>query len=64
VIPAFERGSGGHNSIFQIMSRLERAGHTVSLWIHDEVGLMDGRAAARVRRDIREWFAPIEGPVF
>lgn len=64
VIPAFERGSGGHNSILQIMSRLERAGHTVSIWIWDEPGLMDGRAPARVRGDIREWFAPIEGPVF
>lgn len=64
VIPAFERGSGGHNSILQIMYRLERAGHTVSIWVHDETGLMDGRAPARVRRDIRDWFAPIEGPVF
>ena len=46
------------------MSRLERAGHIVSIWVHDDLGLMDGRAAARVRRDIRDWFAPIEGPVF
>jgi glycosyltransferase involved in cell wall biosynthesis len=64
VIPPFERGSGGHNSIFQIMSRLERAGHTVTLWIDDDAGLMRGDRAARIRRDIREWFAPIEGPVF
>ncbi len=64
VIPPFSRGSGGHNSILQIMSRLERMGHTVTYWIDDEFGLMAGDRAARIRRDIREWFAPIEGPVF
>jgi glycosyltransferase involved in cell wall biosynthesis len=64
VIPPFERGSGGHTSIFQIMSRLERAGHTVTYWIDDAFGLMEGNRAARIRRDIQEWFAPIQGPVF
>ncbi|HEY6761436.1 MAG TPA: glycosyltransferase [Baekduia sp.] len=64
VIPAFSRGSGGHTSIFQIMSRLERAGHTVTYWIDDTHGLMSANRAARIRRDIQEWFAPIQGPVF
>jgi O-antigen biosynthesis protein len=64
VIPPFRRNSGGHNSIFQIMSRLEQLGHSVSIWIHDDLGLMDGDRAARIRRDICEWFAPIEGPVY
>ena len=64
VIPPFERGSGGHTSIFQIMSRLERAGHTVTYWIDDAFGLMAGNRGARVRGDIQEWFAPIQGPVF
>lgn len=64
VIPAFSRGSGGHTSIFQIMSRLERAGHTVTYWIHDDHGLMAANRAARIRRDVQEWFAPIRGPVF
>ncbi|MBA2348725.1 MAG: glycosyltransferase [Solirubrobacterales bacterium] len=64
VIPPFSRGSGGHNSIFQIMWRLELAGHTVSYWIHDPFGELDGDRPARIRRDIREWFAPIAGPVF
>ncbi len=63
VIPPFDRGSGGHNSIFQLMVRLERAGHTVSYWIHDEYGHRAHESGTRVRRDIREWFAPIEGPV-
>ncbi len=64
VIPPFSRGSGGHNSILQIMWRLEQAGHTVSYWIDDPHGLMDGFPAARVRGDMREWFAPVAGPVF
>lgn len=64
VIPPFSRGSGGHTSIFQIASRLERAGHTVTYWIDDTLNLMAADRPARIRRDIREWFAPIEGPVF
>jgi glycosyltransferase involved in cell wall biosynthesis len=64
VIPPFSRGSGGHNSILQIMWRLEQAGHTVSYWIEDAHGLMGGVRAARIRRDMQEWFAPVAGPVF
>jgi glycosyltransferase involved in cell wall biosynthesis len=64
LIPPFARGSGGHTSIFQITSRLERMGHTVTYWIDDPIGLLAGNRAARIRRDIQEWFAPIEGPVF
>jgi O-antigen biosynthesis protein len=64
VIPPFSRGSGGHTTIFNLMSRLERMGHTVTYWIDDPSGLMDASRGARVRRDVRDWFAPIEGPVF
>jgi glycosyltransferase involved in cell wall biosynthesis len=64
VIPPFSRGSGGHNSILQIMWRLEQAGHTVSYWVDDAHGLMAAHRAARIRGDMREWFAPISGPVF
>ncbi len=64
VIPPFSRGSGGHNSILQIMWRLERAGHTVSYWIDDAHGLMRDFRAARIRRDMQDWFAPVSGPVF
>jgi glycosyltransferase involved in cell wall biosynthesis len=64
VIPPFNRGSGGHNSIMQLMWRLERAGHNVSIWIDDELGYMRADRPARIRRDLRDWFAPIEGPVY
>ena len=46
------------------MRRLELSGHTVSYWIDDELGLFKADRPARIRRDMREWFAPIEGPVF
>lgn len=62
VIPPFNRGSGGHTSIFQITSRLEGLGHTVSYWLDDRMGLMRADRAARIRGDVREWFAPVEGP--
>jgi glycosyltransferase involved in cell wall biosynthesis len=64
VIPYFRRGSGGHNSIFQIAWRLERAGHSVSIWVHDPSGYHGHQAGSEIRRDLREWFAPLEGPVF
>ncbi len=64
VIPPFSRGSGGHNSILQMMRRLELLGHTVTFWIDDELGLMKGDRPARIRRDMRDWFAPVDGPVF
>jgi glycosyltransferase involved in cell wall biosynthesis len=64
VIPPFSRGSGGHTTIFNLMSRLERMGHTVTYWVDDPMGYMAASRGARLRRDIQEWFAPIEGPVF
>ncbi|HWI23285.1 MAG TPA: glycosyltransferase, partial [Baekduia sp.] len=64
VVPSFGRGSGGHTSIFQIMSRLEAAGHTVTYWISSPYDHLKNHPESRIRRHIREWFAPIQGPVF
>ena len=33
VIPPFSRGSGGHNTLFQIFTRLEQRGHACSVWV-------------------------------
>jgi O-antigen biosynthesis protein len=63
VIPPFRRGSGGHNSIFQIVSRLERAGHTVSVWLHDPRSWQTQEYAAVAREKANEFFAPYEGPL-
>ncbi len=38
VIPTFTRGSGGHNTLFQIFTRLERRGHACSVWLVDYYG--------------------------
>jgi glycosyltransferase involved in cell wall biosynthesis len=63
-IPFFRRGSGGHNSIFQMAWNLERMGHSISFWVHDPLGYHGHQQASEIRRDIREWFAPLEAPVF
>jgi glycosyltransferase involved in cell wall biosynthesis len=63
VIPPFRRGSGGHNTLFQILLRLERRGHVCSVWLHDYYGHTD-IWPGQLRHDIREFFAPIEGAVY
>ena len=64
VIPPFSRGSGGHNTLFQILTRLERRGHTCSVWLADYHGHMREVWPAVLRSDIREFFAPLQGPVY
>jgi glycosyltransferase involved in cell wall biosynthesis/SAM-dependent methyltransferase len=64
VIPHFRRGSGGHSTIYNLLTRLEDRGHLVSTWLHDPVGYMKEYPAAVVRGDLREWFRPPRGPVF
>jgi O-antigen biosynthesis protein len=64
VIPPFSRGSGGHNTLFQIFSRLERRGHACSVWLADYHNQMRDVRGARLRSEIREYFAAFEGPVY
>jgi O-antigen biosynthesis protein len=64
VIPPFSRGSGGHNTLFQILSRLEQRGHTCSVWLADYHNHMREAWPAVLRHDINEFFAPIKGPVY
>jgi glycosyltransferase involved in cell wall biosynthesis len=65
VIPAkVEFGSGGHDVLFQIFSRLERAGHVCSYWLDDPFRMHAKDAASVVRRAIIDNFRPIEGPLF
>jgi len=63
LIPPFSEGSGGHNIIFQLMYRLERAGHTCSVWVDDPFGQRRHEWPAFVRGGIREYFAPVRAPV-
>jgi glycosyltransferase involved in cell wall biosynthesis/GT2 family glycosyltransferase len=64
VIPPFSRGSGGHNTLFQIFSRLERRGHACSVWLADPYGYALAVWPAVLRHDINEFFAPFKGPVY
>jgi glycosyltransferase involved in cell wall biosynthesis len=64
VIPPFSRGSGGHSLLMQILIRLERRGHICSVWVHDYSEQSRRVPAGNLRRDIRDFFAPIDGPVY
>ena len=64
VVPPWRRGSGGHNTLFQLLSRLERRGHVCSVWVSDVYGETRGVWPAVLRREINSWFAPFEGPVY
>ena len=63
-IPTFSRGSGGHNTLFQIFTRLEQRGHLCSTWVVDPYGYAASTWPAVLRDEIREYFAPFEGPVY
>lgn len=64
VVPPWLRGSGGHNTLFQLLSRLERRGHVCSVWVSDLYGETHSRWPAVLRGEINEWFAPFDGPVY
>ncbi len=64
VIPPFSKGSGGHNTLFQIFTRLERRGHACSVWLVDYYGYARAVWPAVLRHDIDEFFAPFQGPVY
>lgn len=64
VVPPFQRGSGGHSTIFGLIARLERMGHTCTIWISDAAGASVVPAPAVLRRNIVDWFAPVAAPVF
>jgi glycosyltransferase involved in cell wall biosynthesis len=64
VIPPFAKGSGGHNTIFTLVDRLERAGHTCSLWMYDAHDRHRRESAAVLRRRVVEEFMPLRAPVY
>ena len=63
VVPPFQRGSGGHNTIFTLVERLEAMGHSCSIWMYDP-NHRHHEAASVLRRRIVEEFAPVRAPVF
>ena len=64
LLPPFRRGSGGHNTLLQILTRLERRGHVCSVWIQDVMGMHNTDWPGVLRHNLREFFAPVEAPVY
>ena len=64
VLPPFRRGSGGHFTLLQILTRLERRGHVCSVWVHDVLRVHRRDLPGVLRHNLREFFAPIEAPVY
>jgi hypothetical protein len=63
VIPPFQGGSGGHNTICALVSPLEDMGHTCSIWL-DDPKRREQRSVAVLRREIVDHFVPVRAPVF
>jgi O-antigen biosynthesis protein len=61
VVPFFNRGSGGHMTIANLVRALERRGHRCSLWIDDPGRRLAGPAQAVA--DLRAWFGPFAAAV-
>jgi glycosyltransferase involved in cell wall biosynthesis len=64
VLPPFTRGSGGHNTLLQILTRLEQRGHICSAWVYDFLGVHKDVWPGVLRSELREFFAPLQGPVY
>ena len=64
LIPPFGKGSGGHKTIFTLVDRLERAGHTCSVWMYDPRGHHGRKSGSVLRRTVVEEFVPIKAPVY
>jgi O-antigen biosynthesis protein len=64
LVPPFSRGSGGHNTLFQIFSRLEQRGHVCSVWMVDYLNQISNTGASIMRDEIVRYFSPINGAVY
>lgn len=64
LIPPFGKGSGGHKTIFTLVDKLERVGHTCSIWMYDPRGRHGPQSASVMRRRVVEEFVPVRAPVY
>jgi glycosyltransferase involved in cell wall biosynthesis len=62
IVPFFNRGSGGHMTIANLVRALERRGHRCSLWIDDPGGRVNG-GPEQATADLRAWFGPFGADV-
>jgi glycosyltransferase involved in cell wall biosynthesis len=63
IVPPWVRGSGGHGTIFTLLHRLERMGHTCSVWVYDPKNDLGNVRSAVLRRRVVSQFAPVRAPV-
>ncbi|HEV7918381.1 MAG TPA: glycosyltransferase [Solirubrobacterales bacterium] len=62
IVPPFTVGSGGHTTIFRMITALEQRGHSCSIWIHDPHNLeVHGEEAARQR--VLDYFMQLNATV-
>ena len=60
VVPWLLEGSGGHNTIMNLVRQMEARGHDVSLWVHDPAGR---NAGIDVRASVLDWYGGMGGAV-
>ncbi|MBX5484093.1 MAG: glycosyltransferase family 4 protein [Myxococcaceae bacterium] len=63
VIPGFSRGSGGHMTIFRMVSYLERFGHKQRVYIQDPAASGLPSQPVHLQALVQDWFLPIQSPV-
>ena len=60
VVPWLLKGSGGHNTILNLVRQLEERGHELSLWVHDPAGR---HSSDDVSALVAQWFGGMRGAV-
>lgn len=60
-VPPVGQGSGGHLNVFRFVRLLEERGFQCRIVVCHEMRRID---AATARHQIREWFAPVDAPVY
>jgi len=63
VVPPYSRGSGGHGTLFKLLSGLEALGHTCSVWIADPFDEMQETDPAKLKEQIKDFFTPLNANV-
>lgn len=60
IVPDFDKGGGGHMTIFRMVMFLEKFGHYQTIWIQNP---KVGRTEKKIWELIREWYQPINNVV-
>lgn len=63
VVPTWEVGSGGHTTLFRLISQLEQRGHRCAIYVFDPFE-QEQRPARWLRDEVSRSFVPVRAPVF